>query len=923
MTTRKIDVGKIKGNFYGGLPFRADWSFNDGSSPSTLTIGVVNSEGVYPDLDEELTYSKVVTVELGEFKFNGYLTGYTIDKTPEQKILNLEYVDCSVDLDRYYVGLYKRHGLKSGDATNLIIVGKEYNPCDTNQDSMVDWQESSNFSTIDQCDPCPNMPSDKYQSSCTEERVNFEIWEVYYTFNELLSKIPLTVENNVQNINTNYKAQHTGTLKSVLSAWCSEVGLAYFWDPFKGAIVFVDRSQPLSPPDNLDQTENIVDYKYGASKKNTFSRGFIGYLAKQGQIKSYNCQANENSSFENLEPLAIADLFDPALHPKKNEIASREMRAVLSRYGKPIRDAYIWFSYYGMIDAKKVNEYKYSSADADAEKKVIEPFGNMKILEVLHPTVWGKTSAEYSALSRTLFANEELDALIEQDRRNGVDPYTNPSWYFFVAECDDELADSQFEADKDLGDNFLGKYWFKYYNTPIPGASNSNTQVETDAPDATVNWYISNTDVSSLDLFTHGHEDKSKIGNLAKTVKDDSKKQWTNETETKITTVNSFLLADRPTKFIPTPNQIEDYSSLFKWYQDYTPAMKGAGDGRPDKLFDIYPAAKNQYNIKLFVARQWNKFKINIEKDTHPLEPESMSMKKRIEKNSIGNDININIGLYGLMNNQCSKITIGSGEPDSSDPSEFGYQDTDKVDMVIYTPPGSIKSVIAGTQAEANQEQDPQAPVDNNNPPAVVSNNPYRNPSPSIPPAPMDPAGDIPSAGLDPEESPQDIRYRVFARPSASFPRVLSKVQYTTSISAENTDVATLDYNYKEIQEENINQITNSRNCIPTTDQLKSYTEKIGTNCAYSMSKPQKNISLKLPGIVPKIFDIKEALSSIQISISENSSYTTYVFEDKVVQPPGDQYLDQLVLDKAKGIKSLGTNSFTTAQVAQVTRGLS
>lgn len=926
MTTRKIDVGRIKGNFYGGLPYAANWDFNDGSSPSTLSVSVVNSRGIYPEIDNDLTYSKKVTVGLGEFTFVGYLVSYSIDKTPEQKILNLEYVDSSADLDRYYVGLYKRHGRQTGESTNLIIVGKEYNPCDSNRDSTVSWNETA--PVVDACDPCPSMPSDKYQSSCTDERVNFEIWEVAYTFNELLSKLPFNIISPPKNINTNYTAQHTGTVKDVLGAWCGELGLAYYWDPFNGGLAFVDRSKPLSPPKGLDQKENVIDYKYGATKKNTFSRGFIGYLAKQGQIKSYECKKNEKDSFEDVEALTIADLLDPESHPQKNEIALREMRVVLSRYGKPMRDAYIWFYYYAMTTALQVNNYKYDANTESGSAKVIDALGKMKILQVYHPSIQDEKSGDFPALCRQLLHKTEFDALEEADKRAGLDPVTDPSWYFFVAEVDDEFADSQYQIDQDLAQNYLGKYWYKYYNTPIPGATNDHTQVETDTPDGSnANWYISRSDVSNLDLFTHGHEENSKVGKLAKTVIDDSKKKWTNQSETKITAVDSFLLVDRPPKFIPINEQIEDYDSLFKWYQQYTPRPMGV-DGRCDMLYSIYPEAAKNENIKLFFARQWGGFKINIEQEIpHPLEPDSMTMKKRIEENSLGNQITINIGEYGLRNNKCSRVTVSSaqaetpyeegtiidGRPATAEPLP------DKVDMVIYLPPGSIKSKMAGTQADADEETGPGGDV-------VTQASTGRTP-----------AGDIES----PERvNPGDIgmeqdggafggqgsigKYRVFVRPSASFPKVIPKVQYTLAQSASTTDVAKLDYNYKELQEENVNSITQSQSCVPSADQLRAYVETIGQTSAYSMNSPQKTVSIKLPGIVPEIFGIHEALSSIQINISENSSYTTYNFEDKVIQPPSDEYImNQLLLDRARGLKSLGSNSFTTAQVNQVSIGLS
>jgi hypothetical protein len=853
--TKKIDVGKINGNFYGGLPYTASWNFNDGGNPSTLNVSVVNSMGVYPNIDGDLTYNKKVTVSLGSLNFVGYLVGYNIEKTPEQKILNLEYVDASADLERYYVGLYKRHGLKTGDSKNLIIVGKEYNPCDTDRDSTVSAAETSSSAVIDPCDPCPYMPDDKYKSSCDQARTDFQIWEVYYTFNDLISQLPVSVLGNAADVNLNFRAQHTGTLKSVLSAWCSDLGLAYYWDPFQGGIVFVDRSKPILAPRNLENTDNIIDYKFGASKKNTFSRGFIGYIAKQGEFKSYKCETTDVNSFQTVSPLTVGDLLNAQNYTAvENEVAFKEISCAMSRFGKPLRDAYIWFEYYKITGAQAAKQIVYDSTTSSGSRNIITPLGKMKILRVYHPSLSDANSGEFPSINRQVIPNE-YKAMEDTDKKAGLSA-DNPSWYYFVAEVDDELADSQFKAEENIGKNFMGKYWYKYYNTPIPGADNAHTQVTTDTPDGSnAKFYISRGDLAALELFGFGHEQGSNIDRLAKKTTEDTKDGVKLAPQTKLTSAQSFLLVDRPIKFLPTDDQIKDYDALFKWYQEYTPQMMGT-DGRPDIIYSLWPEAKNNKNVRLFMARQYDQFKVGYESARHPLEPNSMTIKTKTQEDGVGNQVVTNIGSYGLINNNCVKLTIGSGRSDSNDIS--------KTDIVIYTPPQSLN--INGLSSGGG--------------------------------------------------------YVVFAQPSADFPKILPKVQYTLAIPAAETDVARLDYNYKEIQEENLNLITNSRTCRPSESQLSTYANEIGKSSAYSMAEVQNTVSIKLPGIVPEIFGINQALNSIQINISENSSYTTYNFEDKIIQRPGEEYITQYILDKAKGMRSLGANSFTTAQANQVSIGM-
>jgi hypothetical protein len=855
MAAQRIDVGKINGNFYGGLPYSADWSFNNGSSPSTLKVSVVNSEGKYPNIDSDLTYTKTVTVTLGDFKFVGYLVSYEISQSPEQKLLTLNYVDQSVDLERYYVGLYNRHAL-AGNLKNLITVGKEYHPCDKELDSTKGYNDIGS-SPIDPCDPCPYMPSDKFQSACDPIRSEFQIFEVYYTFNDLLDKLPLPKEG-ADKPNKAYKAQHTGTLKSVLDSWCSELGISYYWDPFKSKLVFLDRSKPVQIPSNLANEANIIEYTYGASKQNTFGRGFIGYLAKQGEYKKYKCTLDDTDSFQSLSVLTIGDLFNPDNYKNPNYLTGKELSCVMAKYGKPLRDAVLWFYTLGFRTAKDLNSYKYDSTSSSQSSNVITALGKMKILRVYHPTINDKYSGDFPALCRQVLNPTEYSAMQDKDKTANRD-LTNPSWYFFIADCDDELAASQYEVEQKLGSDFLGKYWFKYYNTPIPGASNANTQISTEVPDGgNASWYKSNNDVSSLPIFGYGHEAGSAIDKLISLSKEDAKEGI--KTKNKLTTTKSFLLADRPTKFIPTDDQIKDYDSLFKWYQEYTPAIIG-GDGRPDILFDFYPEAKNNTNIKLFIAREYSGLRIKFENVSHPLESNSATQKTETHENSIGNQIVRNIGKYGLTSSQCVKITVGSSASDNDVKADMS-----KSDIVIYTPPNCFKYVGSASSYAGS--------------------------------------------------------YIVYANAYAEFPKILPKVQSAIGISPTSVDVAHLDYNFKEIQEENLDSLTNSKNCIPSEKQISAYISNLGTEMAYTMNTPQKTATIKLPGIVPKTWGIDQALNSIQINITENGSYTTYNFEDKIISKPDDGYIMQYLLDRSKPASTLGTSHTTSNDINNIKYGL-
>jgi len=850
MSQNKIlDVGKIEGNFYGGLPYDASWNFNDGNSPSTLKISVVNAEGKYPDLDRELSYTKTVTVKLGQFSFQGYLVSYEIDKTPQQKLLHLNYVDMSVALDQYYVGLYKRHGGTGAPAKNLIIVGKEYHPCDKNKDSTVSTLETK--AIIDPCDPCPYMPNDKYKSSCDPVRSDFQIWEVFYTFNDLLAQLPVSSDHSNAK-DTNYKAQHTGSLKSVLGAWCSDLGLAYYWDPFKSKLFFVDRSKPLEVPSDLDSIPNIIEYKSGASKQNTFARGFIGYFGKQGEIKQYTCTLDPTNSFQTLQPLTVADLYNQNNYPREGEIAAKEICSVFSRYGKPLRDAYLWYGFYKLNTAKDTEKVTYANrpggSSGGSPDNILNQFGGMKILGVYSQTA---QKPENQA------AHASLAQFIKNDNNDPTEK-TNPT-YYFLADVNDEVVSTQFQSEQNIAQNFLGRYWYKPYNTLIPGADNAHTQYTAEAPDgAQVQWYIARKDVSAVPIFGFGHEDGSPIGKLYENIQKDAQ---ANENPYKNSAagsgqgkaaVSAFLLMDRASKFSPNESETKYYQSLFDWYEKYVPSPVVGLDNSVLSSLPGYDA--NFKNLKLFKVREYSDFKTDLQSASNPLEPASMTMKTQTTQNSLGNPVVTNIGQYGLVSNQSAQIRVGSSQ---------------KVDMVIYTPPQSIQALFGGSSSSS-------------------------------------------AAG-----------YKVYVQPSATFPKIIPKVQYTYSVNAGSADVAKLDYNYKEIQEDNINLI-NGQKCVIADSSIKDYVKGISQKSAYFQDKPLKTITIKLPGIVPKIYSVDQALNSIQINITENGSFTTYSFEDKVIQPPSDDYItQQYLLDRSKPQKSVGGNSITAGEITNIKAGMS
>jgi hypothetical protein len=874
MSTKVIQASDIQGDFFGGLPYNISWSFNNGSEPSRLSISVVSQNGKYskPALGLETPQ----TVRIGSFEFEGYLIKYNFNNTPSQKILELDYVDKAIDLNKYFVGLHKKHGDKNtNQANNLILVGKEYHPCDKNLDSSIDFNDDTDIKQIDYCDPCPFMPIDKYDFSCSPVLKDFEIFEVYYTFNELISKIPTQFKTQIANIERFkfFKAQHVGSLKNVLDNWCSDLGLSYFWDPFDKVLKFVDRSAPItipSKPSDLD----IIDVSEGKSLENTFDRGFIGLFEKDGEIKSYSC---EHESYETLKVLTVSDLYESVSSGLSNpEIPFRsdvkELIVAVSYLGEPTRNALIWFWGYGNLKAENVedmviNDKVDKTKNQSKRGKIIEQFGNMSIKQVYHSKSTDQKNINIFNRLRALIPPVDLKRMREEDKKEGYNE-KNPSYYFFVAEVDEELAQKQAEVDINLARNFLGKFWFKKINPasklPVPGATNSNTELSIESPDGSPQWYRVDQDISALPIFNFNHEQKSPIGQIIEKLDEDISENDENEkinrdaaknfeqTPETLRNLHSFILLERDAKWVPNEDYLQWYESLFQWYKDYSPQIFGGVEGRPEILETIYPEAANNSNIKLFIARELNDFEVKFNKNVqHPLEPKSRKLRKKDVQDVLGNTQVVLDKRWGLNGSKCVSIEIkANGGP---------LANGKKPDIVLYTP----------SQCFGNTRF-------------------------------------IEGGNLDPDG---DQGYTVFVKASTNFVKVLPKIQYVYKKDPTSKNVAKIDYHIKQITEDNLSVLKLNRNkCLIDKQAFEEYAENILQYSKFTMAKEQSTMTFKVAGLMPSVeYKASDGLSALQINVSDDGIFTTYSFEDLIVQPPSESYYEQYLKDLMTPKKSIGS----------------
>ena len=644
-----IDANTVVGKkMFGGYVYSLDCEFGGANARSSLTLNVVSETGQYsrPNLSHELQ-----SISIGNgVSFKGKLVSYNKDLSPGKSVLKVTYKDGSDILDKYYVGLYKRHSDSvSSKLTNLIIVGKEYHPCDKNLDSSVSEKEDLQ---IDWCDPCPFYPENKYKETCSNG-AQLQIQEVKYTFNELLDKIAgiLNISNKPASQDFfAFPKDYSGSLRQVLEQWCNDFGFTFYWDWRTDSLNFVDlKSAKQLSVDQFILKQNISSYSAGESIEDTYSRGVISYYAREAKEQRYSCGDDRTVG---LIPFFISDLYNSdvkvdsslsstsigaAKSSKSKKIdavflEAKELSVGLSYYSKDMREAFWLNNYYGITGPEKASEkianavngkqicssfYESGSGPKDLtdnqkqqdEQNTLVELGDMKILAVIAPGPDGSpwNTADWNAVLNSLQEDKKKKIL------DGVDG-NRSDYYFIVAKCNLEKLRRQYELDASLAEEFMGRFWYRRY-TPIVGGGDENYRnVSVETADGSASFYSQGSDFSGHPVCGFGHAPGSYIDKLLKTIQeeDDGKSStgtfsaaYSGQTVTKEYEIRSnIIMAERDSKWYPNRSDIESYQYFAEYFQQEHGLYLIGNDGKPDILGRLYPCSKNDPSVVLFCVKR-------------------------------------------------------------------------------------------------------------------------------------------------------------------------------------------------------------------------------------------------------------------------------------------------------------------------------
>ena len=511
----------------------------------------------------------------------------------------------------------------------------------------------------------------------------------------------------------------------------------------------------------------------------------------------------------------------------------------------------------------------YSHTDAKNFGSVIKEIGNMEVIKT-YSAGDDDTKYIFDCLAYTgaggfpaVAPQEYIDYVKSEDQKNGRGT-NNPSFYFMLAKFDLDLFNKQEERDVRRAKNFLGRYFYRSYDKmAVAGGDNENTQVNIQAGGASAQFHPRGEYIQQTPIFSFGHKPTSTIGKIESTLGTDS------------TTNNTNITTPSGTK----ESKIRTLKSFI--------------------LLDRSDAAKYSPHENEF--EDW--------KDT-------WKWYEHAAPQMIGNDgrpdiitlldgeslVDPSIRLFLVREVNSGVFTYSTGTADNP---------WDKGPKTRHRSYEGLTNNASGGGADFPVDNDTDARYGLMSPQSVSISLPAS--LVVIPPSQSISLSGNSGAG-----------FRVIVKCDSAYQKVVPKFQKTAYINVADTNVAKVDYIYKEIDADTLIAITNQQECLPKDNDIKTYVDKFGSYMKTTNSSQAGRASVRALGVLPLSYGIDKGLVSAQITMGENGVYTDYTFEDQIIVPPSDDVIQselirQQRINPVMG-SSLSNNKMTSWQYADVGR---
>jgi hypothetical protein len=374
----------VNGYAFGGWIYSASVEVGLSNEPSSISLSVVlanlgeDNEPDYSNTPKNFDIEKsdlilgtsngtesLFDITINGKKFEDFvLFSYEKDIQPDSKVLQLQFKDYSVMLDKIYVGLINRQGnkfvhrgVKSGEffikcpdcqynGSNFVQSSTLVRDVDFGSYAGVNGNVVDNFGGIVNNLTAPlsfgNMVSSSNQNNpdldfnlnggyliLGTEDIPKEncgsLPEVRYTFPDLVASLQSRGVRligdfpNTFSLNTHYyKQNYVGTLREVLQNWCSDFALDFYTSgkfftayDIKNPIDLTDVLTIIDPTTTLGQNfdlteENAVsNYKESFSLENTYEQSVITFNTKPTTIKTEKKNVQRHVGYIPLHPIDL------------------------------------------------------------------------------------------------------------------------------------------------------------------------------------------------------------------------------------------------------------------------------------------------------------------------------------------------------------------------------------------------------------------------------------------------------------------------------------------------------------------------------------------------------------------------------------------------------------------------------------------
>jgi hypothetical protein len=279
------------GQFANGYIYSITSNKGYAENANNINIDIVYQKGTPIELPtKSLTTS--YRIQIGSMVFpTNYFIKHSKSIAVNEETISCTFVDNSIILDKYFVGLTNRH-FKVKKQNQVYAVNVNCANCDSKIVETPGYVSRPGAVS-------PNSVIGNLLVVGDEEFVDqtCDIPDVKYNFTDLLKamkEIPNFTFSGFKDINDHYRTSYTGTLREVLSNWGSDFGFSFYWDSIKDTLVCIDLRSPvdLTPVSdfinsnfNQNSTLPISSFSEEESLEGTYQQDYIDYQLKPARTK--------------------------------------------------------------------------------------------------------------------------------------------------------------------------------------------------------------------------------------------------------------------------------------------------------------------------------------------------------------------------------------------------------------------------------------------------------------------------------------------------------------------------------------------------------------------------------------------------------------------------------------------------------------